>query len=379
MEPMPPVDPRKLVVARESRGLTQADLADRLGTSQAKVSRMEAGLLPVSDEDLAKIAAALEYRESFFRESDDLYGIDTSVIYHRSLETSLVYHRKQATIPVKVLNRVHALLNVRRIHVERLLRSAQIEPKKQFPRYDIDEYESPEAVAQAVRATWLLPRGPVENVTRVIEDAGGIIVKVDFGTRQLDAVSQWIPGLPPMFFVNRELPGDRLRLSLAHEIGHIVMHRMINPDIEQQAFAFAAAFLMPRDSVLPHLTNVTPARLATLKPYWKISMQALLKRATDLGAITDRQARYVWMQLSAAGYRLREPPELDVPVEEPRLLTDMVDVHTKRLRYSLEDLGRLLGLLNRELSELYFQTPPPGLRVVGGKGTTGSRWSNLEA
>ena len=106
-------------------------------------------------------------------------------------------------------------------------------------------------------------------------------------------------------------------------------------------------------------------------------MQAILKRATDLGVVTERQARYVWMQLSAAGYRLREPPELDVAVEEPRLLSAMVDVHTKRLRYSLEDLGRLLGLLDRELRELYFQTPA-GLRIVGGRGTAGSRWSGLE-
>jgi len=43
----------------------------------------------------------------------------------------------------------------------------------------------------------------------------------------------------------------------------------------------------------------------------------------------------------------------------------------------LEDLGRLRGLLDRELSELYFQ-PPAGLRIVGGRGTAGSRWSGLE-
>lgn len=359
------IDPRKVVVARESRGLTQGELAERLGTSQAKVSRIEAGMLPVTEEGLAKIAAVLRYRESFFCESDELFGIDTSVIYHRSLETSLIYHRKQQTIPVKALNRIHAVLNIRRIHAERFLRAARLEPVKPFPRFDIDEYESPESVAQAVRATWLLPRGPVANVTKTIEDAGGVIMKVDFGTHQLDAVSQWIPGKPPMFFVNRNLPGDRLRLSLTHEVGHLVMHRTINPDIEQQAFAFAAAFLMPRDTVLPSLHGITPARLATLKPYWKVSMQALLKRATDLDAITDRQARYVWMQLSAAGYRKREPAELDIPVEEPRLLPDMVELHAGKLGYSVDDLGKLTGLMEDELTELYLPKPT-GLRAVQG-------------
>jgi len=360
-----PVVPSKVVVTREARGLTQGELAERLGISQAKVSRIEAGMLPVTEEGLAKIAAALGYRESFFCEQDELYGIDTSVVYHRSLETSLIYHRKQQTTLIRTLSRIHAGLNIQRIHVQRLLRSARIEPVKPFPRLDIDEYDSPETVAQAVRATWLMPRGPVVSVTKAIEDAGGIIVKVDFGTSQLDAVSQWIPGLPPLFFVNRDLPGDRLRLSLAHELGHIVMHRTVNQDIEKQAFAFAAAFLMPRDSILPSLDIVTSARLATLKPYWKVSMQAILKRATDLGAITERQARYVWMQLSAAGYRKREPPELDIPVEEPRLLREMVDIHVGNLGYSTEELSKLLGLLESDLRALYLPKPP-GLRAVQG-------------
>ena len=362
-----PVEPRKIILARESRGLTQGELADRLGISQAKVSRIEAGMLGVTSEGLTKVADALGYRRSFFLEPDDLYGIDTSVLYHRSLETSLIYHRKQQTIPVKTLSRIHAVLNIRRIHVERLLRSARVEPVKAFPRFDIDEYESPEAVADAVRATWVLPRGPVASVTKTIEDAGGIILKVDFGTRQLDAVSQWIPHMPPLFFVNKDLPGDRLRLSLAHELGHLVMHRTVNPDIEAQAFAFAAALLMPRDSFLPTLDAVTPARLATLKPHWKVSMQAILKRATDLGAVTDRQARYIWMQLSAAGYRLREPAELDVPVEEPRLLREMIDVHSGKLRYSADDLGQLLGLVESELRELYLPKAGAFQVVRGGR------------
>jgi Zn-dependent peptidase ImmA (M78 family)/transcriptional regulator with XRE-family HTH domain len=359
------IDPRKVVVAREARDLTQGELAERLGTSQAKVSRIESGMLPVTEQGLAKIAAALKYRPSFFCERDELYGMEMSIMYHRSLETSLIYHRKQQTIPIRTLNRIHADLNIRRIHIERFLRAARVQPVKQFPCFDIDEYDSPEDVAQAVRATWLLPRGPVDNMTKTIEDAGGIIIKVDFGTRQIDAVSQWIPGKPPMFFVNRDLPGDRLRLSLAHELGHITMHRVVNPHIEEQAFAFAAAFLMPRDTILPTLHGVTPARLATLKPYWKVSMQAILKRASDLQAITPRQARYVWMQLSRAGYRLREPAELDIPVEEPRLLREMVELHAERLGYSVEDLGELTGLYSDELTELYLPKAT-GLRAVQG-------------
>ena len=48
------------------------------------------------------------------------------------------------------------------------------------------------------------------------------------------------------FFVNTEIPGDRLRWTLAHEIGHVVMHLMPSPDQEKEADRFAAERLAAR-------------------------------------------------------------------------------------------------------------------------------------
>ena len=250
------------------------------------------------------------------------------------------------------MNRVYAQINIRRFHLARLLQSAEVPECKIYP-HDVEEYGSIEEIARAVRAEWLLPSGPISNVTQAIEAAGGVVVCFDFGTRLVDAISRWIHGLPPMFFINKDLPPDRWRFTLCYELGHLILHRTPNPDMEKQAHAFAAEFLTPRDEIKLLLTDVSLPRLAELKQYWKTSMSSLLKRAEELGRITNRQARYLWMQMGKAGYRTREPVELRGAEEKPITLQELIDVHISELHYSEPEISYLLAINESEFRSLY--------------------------
>lgn len=129
---------------------------------------------------------------------------------------------------------IHDHINVLRIGISRLLRNVEELPV-QFERMDVDEYKSPEEIARLVRAAWQVPYGPIRNLVAVVEAAGGIVVQCSFGTRQLDAVSQWPRGMAPLFFVNTDNPVDRWRYTLAHEVGHIIMHRIPTSSAEEEA------------------------------------------------------------------------------------------------------------------------------------------------
>ena len=48
------VNPEMIILGRELRGLTQADLARQLKATQGKISKLEDGFLGVSTEDLEK-------------------------------------------------------------------------------------------------------------------------------------------------------------------------------------------------------------------------------------------------------------------------------------------------------------------------------------
>ena len=73
--------------------------------------------------------------------------------------------------------------------------------------------------------------------------------------------------MPVLFFVNEEAPADRQRHTLAHELGHMVLHTTtlkLDDEMECEADEFAGAFMLPAEEVrnqvgrfdLRHLANM---------------------------------------------------------------------------------------------------------------------------
>jgi Zn-dependent peptidase ImmA (M78 family) len=222
---------------------------------------------------------------------------------------------------------------------------------------DATEYGGITPIARMVRSTWQIPAGPVRSVMQAIEDAGGMVVSIDFGTRQADAVSEWVSGSPPIFLVNShsDIPGDRMRLTLSHEIAHIVLHRFPTSEMEDEANEFAGEFLMPRREIKSSLYGLTMAKLAELKRYWKVSMQALIQRAYELKTITNSQRRYLFISVAKrSGGRVHEPLESEMPREHPELFSNLIRKHLEELGYSIPDLLKFLFMDEDELGTDYL-------------------------
>jgi Zn-dependent peptidase ImmA (M78 family)/DNA-binding XRE family transcriptional regulator len=333
-------NPELLAIVRKSKGMTQEDFADRLSMKQSHLSKIEAGLLSPPEEMMERLLEVTGYQKEFFFRNDQVFGISAAIIYHRMRQS----------IPVKVLDRIEAEVNIYRMHIERLLRSVDVN-ECTIPSYDPDESEGPASVAAAVRALWMLPSGPVKNMVRLVENAGGIVIPYDFGTKKMDGLSQWVPPLPPVFFISKTIPGDRWRFSLAHELGHMVMHRIPKPEMEREANQFAAEFLMPTRDIAPALRSVTLDKLAELKIYWKVSMQSLILKAKDIGGIAERTAYYLYAQMSKAGYRAEEP--IDIPLEQPTMFQDIIELYLNKLSYSVTDICNMLAVHEKEFGMLY--------------------------
>lgn len=339
-------NPEMLILARRSRDFTQQQLADRMAITQGAISKYESGVIPLNEPDLGKIAAVLEYRPRFFFQCGTLEGPGISESFHR----------KRQAVSALVLHRVYALAEMRRRDCIKLLNVWQ-SPDIPFPQYPVEDFEAnPEKVARTVRALWRVPMGPIFSMTKAIEQAGGIVFQFDFGTRQIDGFSHRSPSLPPLFFLNEDLMPDRWRWTLAHELGHIVMH--IDPSkparlMEEEADRFAGEFLAPADELKVQLWNLDFQKLAGLKKYWKISIQALIMQAFHLGAISERQRRNMFMRLTKAGYRMREPVELDPAFEPPGTPYELIRFHKTVLEYDDEDIQELLGIYADDMRAFY--------------------------
>ncbi len=336
-----------VTVARESRGISQKELASKLTISAAQLSRIEVGLRSLKDDELQeKLVEVLDYPKEFFFQKHLVYGIGVSE----------VFHRKRQSVSDRVLNKIYAQIYLRTTELSKMIRNTEaIKPLNIHPininDYDCDSTE----IARIVRAYWKIPRGPIKNLVNVIEDAGGVVFPFDFETNSIDAISHWPHNGPPVFFINRYNPSDRVRFTLAHELAHIVMHRTVEPNSEEQADKFAAEFLMPQRDIKLDLSDVSLPKLAILKPVWRVSMAALLKRASDLELITPRHARTLWMQMSQLGYRTYEPPETHITPEQPNSIQQLIAEHFDALGYSIKELSHLLCLTESEARDIYIE------------------------
>ncbi len=331
-----------LTLARESRGMTQTELAAVTGISQGYISKAENGMQVMAPDKAATIAAALNYAPSILSCDDSVQGIDA------------LFHRKLKSVPVSKLRQTQAEINVRRLQVRRLLKGIAIDAPNSFPRLDPEEVGGPEEVARLVRRAWRLPLGPIPDLARLLEAAGGVVVTMAFATDKVSAAAMWPHADErPMFFVNKNHNAERQRFSLAHELAHIVMHDVPAPELEEQADKFAAEFLMPQAEVKPQLTahRLNLARLIDIKHYWKVSIAFVAKRAKDLGAVTERQARSLFQMLNARGYLKKEP--FPIPAETPQTLDNALRLHVVDHSYSLNELGALAFLDGRGFAEAF--------------------------
>ena len=345
-----PFNPDMLRLARDHVGLTQAELAQEAAVTQALISKLEHGFITHPSADVVEhLASALRCPPAFFYESGRAVGFPH---FHQ---------RERAKLSAKPLARIGAIINIHRRHITKLVRSYEIEAAKPIPQIDLDESGlTPERVAERLRSYWMLPRGPVANVVELIEESGGIVILSTFETALLSGISFRSEGLPPLFFMNKDVPGDRFRLSLAQELGHIVMHTLPNDDgrMNEEAGRFAAAFLMPTSDIKPYLLDAKISSLGRVKAFWKVPIKSLLERAHDLKLITDSQHKSLKAQYSKS-FRQGEPSS--TPIEEPTRLREIIKYHKEKLGYTPEDMAQLLTV-NVEVVEGYFGRTP--LRLV---------------
>jgi len=192
-------------------------------------------------------------------------------------------------------------------------------------RRKVETGEQAEVAAEDLRACWQLGNDPIESLTQTIENAGGIVVKYPMGDVRFDGLSGYVNGASPLIVVNKDVPDDRLRFDLGHELGHLVMDTNgLEPKEEERlAHRFAGAVLAIKEAVFNELGRqrgrISLSELSLLKRKYGLSMQALLFRCRDLGIISNYAFQGSFREFSYRGWRKKEPVEFGGNEEPTRL------------------------------------------------------------
>lgn len=325
---------------RIARGMSLADLetaVDRL-VSRSTLSKYEKGTLQPSAKTLNRIAAALGIK------SAQLWG-------EPPCHVELIAFRKRTELGKKEQERIKA--TVAEEIEKRVWLQEQISEQNtlELPIFSItvQKLDDIEKAADTFRETLNLGIDPISNLIGILENHGIYIVEVD-ASESFDGISAVARDtnknyLAAVIAIRSDVPGDRQRLNIAHELGHLLLDINENLDPEKAAFRFGAAFLAPaeqlRKDVGQKRKRFYKKQLFELKNRYRMSIQAILYRLKDLEIITDTYYKKWCVDINKWGWKKSEP--IDVPPEKPERFRQQVYHALAEGLITENDVERLLN------------------------------------
>ncbi|MBB3036282.1 XRE family transcriptional regulator [Hoyosella altamirensis] len=350
-------EPARLTQARVRRSVTKTDLAAEVGVSPAAIGQYEAGVNSPRADVLERLAKALDVRPGFFGVGRPLARVDTVNAHFRSLRSARVSDRQKALATATL---VWELTFVLERHVK-------------LPEVDLPEVapgSSPAEAAALLRRHWGLPDGPVKHLVATAESRGIVVaVRPLAEIDAVDAFSVVIVDRPIIVTTPRRTENVfRHRFSIAHEIGHLLLHADSGEHsaaIEKEADEFAAAFLTPAasmDAALPQ--RLEPAALDRLGRTWGVSATSLVRRMVERGRTTESSARRAYQRLSTI-YDAKVDPTSAYPGEVPTLLRKAAELAGDH-GAPLPVLAEALKISPAQVRDLLGEADErPVLRLVG--------------
>jgi len=340
--------------ARLASGMSLRALASEVGVSAQAISKYERGLDVPSSGVLIRLAQALDIKvEFFFRPT---HATVTGLAYRKH---SSLGAKNQKAIQARVQEWLDRYLEIESIFPSDINAFALPTNINRHP----ESMDDVEQTALSLRKEWGVGLGPIDNMIDLLE-AWGIKVGLIEGASGFDACTFLIDEGSPVIGVKRDLPGDRQRFSLAHELGHIILEPEGTLNIEEVVDRFAGAFLVPAPTVRYELGNkrkeLTLYELHVLKHKYGLSMQGWIHRAEDVGIISGLTAKRLRHWFKDCGWTKDEPgdhlaPEISWHMESLilRAVTENIISETR----ASELLGKSLEEFWREIKEKHKGLP----------------------
>lgn len=324
---------RQLIFAREYRGYSQTKLASMVkGLSQSNLSNFEKGICSLSEDIINKIIDVLGFPEEFYE-----------ISIGNRVENS--HYRRKSCLSKGEKSKIEYSDKLIGYIIDNMGDSIEY-PEFTLKNFDLEDGYSPEYAAQYTRKLLGIKEGPVDYIIKLFEQRGIIVVEMAEDVNKFDGVSFITDKSNHVIIINKNFSNDHKRYTLAHELGHIIMHLSNSiPDFrdkENEAYKFASEFLMPEDEIKNSLIGVKTPYLMELKSYWLTSMASIARRAMNLKCIDKNRYTNINIELSRNGYRKHEP--INVFIDTPFIYNEAYMIHKNQLGYSDETLAKAFDL-----------------------------------
>lgn len=339
----------RLKAARQYNAMTIGDVAQALDVSNQSISQFENNKTEPKLENIFLLSNLLGFPKEYFYERDDV-NVTMGNTYFRSLASTSKKERNAQVERVKLLSKIYFA----------------IQNYITFPEFDLKMQadKTPEELADYVREKWELGRKPIYNLIDVMEKHGVVITNAFEENKDIDAYShvEIIDRKSvPIVILGYETNIFRQQFNAAHELGHILtdgqyeleeLSKAEYRDMEKFMNRFAGALLIPEEMLRDDLRGNGKLDIRyyiELKKKYRVSAQALIVRANQIGAITANQYQYLMKQMSQHGYRTNEPLDDAYQLILPRYLKQAMTMIKRDKKVSGNEFMHMLKTMQLSL------------------------------
>lgn len=275
---------KRLVNARKIRCISQRELCKKLQgqISSTAIEKYEKGLMMPSSTVLILLSKALDMKlDYFFRP------------FTISIDTSKFEFRKSSSMGAKKVESIRHLV----FHeIEKYLEIESILGNPTCFTLDYSDIivkseKEAKHLAKRLREDLNIGSDAIVSAVELLETYGVKIIEIEHDTKFSGTCNT--AGMTPVIVINKNMSSERKRITIFHELGHLLMHCAEGVDVEKMCTIFANEILIPSDKFICILgasrDNISLVELQAIQREYGISIDALMAKAAELNIITQHR------------------------------------------------------------------------------------------
>lgn len=275
---------QRLVNARKMKGLSQRDLSNAVSgqISPTAIAKYEKGLMMPSSATLLQLAKALGMKiDYFFRP----FTVPIDINKFEFRKHSGLKGKKEEAVKHLICSEIEKYIEIETILGMNEVFSIDYKDRLVQNEQDVQE------LAIRFRQDMKLGMDGINSAVELLESIGVKIIEIDY-ERQFSGTCN-TAGTVPVIIINKNMTPERKRLTIFHELGHLLLAFAEDADVEKLCTVFANEVLIPSEVFKTMIGesrhDISLVELQAIQKDFGISVDALMAKAAALNVISGKR------------------------------------------------------------------------------------------
>lgn len=280
--------------SRIHKGLSLQEVADNIGVSKQMISKYETGKsIPNSTKLIALSKLFSQKVDYFFRKPE--------------VELGEINFRKKSKFGNKKIN---SLKEDIRIQIENYLLIENIcnlnivfnNPIQNLP---IQSKNDIVLAVKSLRESWKIGNDAIHNIIELLEYNEIKVIEVEDDSSLFDGLATIIDEKYYVLVINKNMPIERKRFTLLHELGHLLLNitSTENKEIEKYCNLFASEMLLSEENAKMEFgekrSSISKEELKNIQEKYGISVAAIVYKLGNINIISQEKTATFFKQMNS--------------------------------------------------------------------------------